>query len=145
MGSPVEWSLRRDTLKNAFDPLVRPILAAQPFRYYDEASMVRHLERVLANAGIPTTREARLRIFGRIDLRTTGRWPVGIEVKARDNGRYAIEQQLACYARSGLLHGLILVTAVERHLRLGDIGLGLAFLVVHLSGAVRAPTLATRL
>lgn len=102
------------------------IIEAHRFRYANEDELQEGIAAVLTSKGVAVEREVRLSTFDRIDLLIGD---VGIEVKVTGAGS-SVGRQLARYATSDRIAGLILVTNRLRHLKLAGVSHGKPVLVV---------------
>jgi hypothetical protein len=90
---------------------VAAAIRARRYRYATEEDLQQGILEALIGQGFAARREVRLSPRNRIDL-LVGR--IGIEVKVGGIGRN-VERQLARYAASDLIDGLVLVTNRARH------------------------------
>lgn len=90
------------------------ILRGYRFNYTSEDQLQQAIEAALVSEGLSVEREARIGSGCRIDLLVGN---VGIEVKLHGSPAN-VERQVTRYLRSGMVDGVVLVTARVRHLRI---------------------------
>lgn len=107
------------------------LLRAQRYRFADERGLQDGIAVVLAGAGRPFVREARLGEAGVVDFLVGAAPAVGVEVKVQ-GGLAAVTRQLFGYAGRPEVDALVLVTPRAAHRRLPPTLAGKPVHVCHL-------------